>query len=862
MDWKIEKMELNQSVKKSLAIGLVLLLSFSTLLVLLPTVAADSSVNTYAYLSVAPNPVGVGQPVSLIMWLDKMPPVNEQNQALTFNDYTIEVTKPDGTKQTLGPYQSDYIASKYVSYTPDAVGNYTFVFKYLGETRNNVRHFSGAPLGNYTYLPSNSRVMPLTVLSTPIAMHYPPAELPTQYWQRPINEENREWSAIGSNWLGVPLSFGNGYDALGTFNPYTTAPNTAHILWTKQLLFGGIVGGEFDTKGFYTGLSYEEHWVPPAVVIIAGRLYYHLPLSNNPTGGGLACVDLRTGEQIWWKNISITLGQLLNFDSMNQHGVIPYLWRTGSTYTMYDAFSGEPILTMANASTGKIMFDDNGNMLVYVMNGARNWLAMWNSTKVEGLITLTGAADGYQWRPPVGRTLDWRTGIEWNVTIPEIPGQTLTLVGKDVLVSTKAYPDENPPLNQLTGYDAHTGKYLWSFNISEYAMVSRSNYLFGPIVDDVFTYFDQAKTVWFGYDAKTGKQLWGPTEPYDNPWGMYSQNYRGGGQPFVQVAYGKFYTTGYDGTVRCYELKTGKNLWNYFTGSSGYETVYGNYPMYGGVTIADGKLYITSNEHSPTSPNWRGGKLYCIDANNGTLLWSVAGWMIGPVIADGQMVVLNSYDEQIYSFGKGLTATTVSTPDIAVPKGTPVLIKGTVTDQSPGQTCLGIPAAGTPAISDEYMSAWMEYLYMQKPKPTNATGVPVHITATDANGVSVDVGTVTSSIDGKFSIMWTPPAEGMYTITASFSGSESYYASQDTAALAVSAASPVPDATSTPAITSPTIAPTTTVAPTTSVNPTASPSTAIENPSSFPTETVLIAIAAVAIVAVVTAAATILRKRA
>jgi hypothetical protein len=33
---------------------------------------------------------------------------------------------------------------------------------------------------------------------------------------------------------------------------------------------------------------------------------------------------------------------------------------------------------------------------------------------------------------------------------------------------------------------------------------------------------------------------------------------------------------------------------------------------------------------------------------------------------------------------------------------------------------------GIPAVSDESQSAWMEYVYMQKPKPI-AIGVPVQI---------------------------------------------------------------------------------------------------------------------------------------
>ncbi len=43
---------------------------------------------------------------------------------------------------------------------------------------------------------------------------------------------------------------------------------------------------------------------------------------------------------------------------------------------------------------------------------------------------------------------------------------------------------------------------------------------------------------------------------------------------------------------------------------------------------------------------------------------------------------------------------------MGAPLGTSVMITGSVTDQSPG-------AAGTPAISDEDMSAWMEYMYVQ-----------------------------------------------------------------------------------------------------------------------------------------------------
>ena len=125
----------------------------------------------------------------------------------------------------------------------------------------------------------------------------------------------------------------------------------------------------------------------------------------------------------------------------------------------------------------------------------------------------------------------------------------------------------------------------------------------------------------------------------------------------------------------------------------------------------------------------------------------------------------------------GPSATTVSAPTAIQTLGDKVQLQGSVTDQSPGTTALGYPAAGTPCIADAYMNLWMEYLYQQMPEPTNATGVPVTLTAVDPNGNIVNIGTTTSDITGNYVIAWTPPVPGTYTITATFLGTNSYYAS-------------------------------------------------------------------------------------
>jgi hypothetical protein len=101
---------------------------------------------------------------------------------------------------------------------------------------------------------------------------------------------------------------------------------------------------------------------------------------------------------------------------------------------------------------------------------------------------------------------------------------------------------------------------------------------------------------------------------------------------------------------------------------------------------------------------------------------------------------------------------------------------------------------GLPVVSDASQSAWMEYVYMQKPRPVDATGVPVTLSVVDANGNYREIGTVTSNADGFYSLSWKPDIEGTYTVYASFAGSESYWPSHAVSAFAVdlAAATPAP----------------------------------------------------------------------
>ena len=80
------------------------------------------------------------------------------------------------------------------------------------------------------------------------------------------------------------------------YNPYTTAPNTAHILWTKPVAFGGTIGGEFggsETSNFYSTSQYEPKFAP---IIMNGILYYTMypGASNLPIRMGSSRLADRT----------------------------------------------------------------------------------------------------------------------------------------------------------------------------------------------------------------------------------------------------------------------------------------------------------------------------------------------------------------------------------------------------------------------------------------------------------------------------------------------------------------------------------------------------------------------------------------
>jgi PQQ-like domain len=262
--------------------------------------------------------------------------------------------------------------------------------------------------------------------------------------------------------------------------------------------------------------------------------------------------------------------------------------------------------------------------------------------------------------------------------------------------------------------------------------------------------------------------LW--TSGNESAWNFYGMS--------DNIYQGKLITWGYGGELMAYDIQTGHILWNYTSKSVGLESWYGNTPISGAV-IADGKIYIYSTEHSPSQPYRRDAMIKCVNTTTGEEIWNVTHWAITAAISDGYLVALNYYDNSVYCYGRGPSATTVTADPKVARLGNKVLIEGTVTDQSPGgrQDESGVVVKAlkdSPAISDEFMGKWMEYWYAQRPMPEDAKGVNVTLSIVDPNNNYFELGTATSDLTGQFAYAFTPQVPGTYQVIAKFAGTGSY----------------------------------------------------------------------------------------
>ena len=405
----------------AILIATILTISMGTSITLATAHTPAWQIPTYSFCVVSPNPVGLGQTVNVNFWVNLPPPTANQQFGDRWTGMTVVVTKPDGTTETLGPFTSDDTGGTFTTYTPSAIGNYSFQMKFAGQTLagSNLAPAQTSPFIGDVFQPSSSNVVSLTVQQEQIT--YPGVvPLPTNYWTRPIYGENNYWNSISGNWLGLGVStFANTgmYNASANYNPYTTAPNTPHILWTRPIAWGGIIGGEYgnsETANYYSTSQYEPKFAP---IIMQGVLYYTQYPGASSYPAGWAAVDLHTGQTIWTKNTTEILlcGQLLNMITPNQYGALSYLWsnpvgnltagasRPGvlGSMEMWDAMTGNYILTVTGSVSMTLTSDGHGDLIGYFVNQTDKTLNMWNSTLCINLSVPSSNNNGI----PLGRQL-------------------------------------------------------------------------------------------------------------------------------------------------------------------------------------------------------------------------------------------------------------------------------------------------------------------------------------------------------------------------------------------------------------------------------------------------------------------------
>jgi outer membrane protein assembly factor BamB len=797
---------------------------------------------TYVYEVISPNPVGVGQDTSVIMFNPQVLHGAQYNNDLAdAYEYTLELEKPSGEKVTLpsdgSTYKSDSTGSTFAHFIPDEVGNWTLTVTfhemfYKWYDSSTFRDFYGVTFEPSTYSHT------LTVQEEPVEREFQTQPLPSEFWLRPIEGQNTPWWQVASNWLRGPHDYDNGGSG-NQYQPDGTGPRSGHILWTKQTEDGGLVGGaNFSTPGevFNAGHQYQTRFTRP--IIMWGRLYYEVPIVFQGTGGGWMCVDLKTGEDYWdgpkdfgssvvefnfggniyrfYSAIGPEFGYYYDWDTRNDHGVMTPGWLFTSNYaqSIHPRYGIVGQLNLTDVPSGYEAIGPKGEHYRYVFDNAGSrfspdyYLVEWNSSQV--FTSNTGEINASIYR---SNNIDWNVSASWMNDMSSV--STRAVQFNDILLGTNgSHPTGTSALQyeypspvtfwavnldpDSTQYDV--GELMWMKNIDTVPdPADGSEWLLIRAAEGVFVMGHMPMRQWAGYSMYTGDKLWetdAAGEAAFNPFGYYSYPSLINTESSA-IADGKFFTGGYTGAIHCYDLNNGSLLWRYEAPT--YQPIFEYYTLMVG-PIVDGMIYIGTHEHSADTPLFKGSKTRCLDIETGEPIWEMTGWAhpYTLAVADGCLVYWNNYDHQAYSVGKGPSSTTVAaSPKVSV-NGDSILVEGTVMDVSAGTTQPEQAARfpnGVPAVSDMSMSDWMAYVYMQKPRPTDTVGVNVTISVLDPNNNCYDIGTVTGDANGFYSGTFTPEVPGLYTVFTTFQGSESYWPSSAVTAINVEeapAATPEP----------------------------------------------------------------------
>ena len=649
----------------AIMISVFFVLSMTSATMLIPNASSHTppeSCPTNAFITTTPQTIGVGQYTTIIVWVDRYSPTAGGTVGQRWPGYTINITKPDGTTQIIGPWTcSSALGSDWQTYTPDQVGTYKLVFSWPGATVVASEVVLSHADINDTMLGDTSEPCYLTVQEAPVPT-WPETPLPTDYWTRPINAMNREWSTLASNWLrGAWLLPGN-------FQNEGTGPKSAHILWTAPIQAsspstmgypGGIADAQWPTMQNNLN-DYDEPWVTP--IIMNGIIYYNSPVTAVSSKYGYYAVDLHTGERIWYKNgtdnglnnpfiqaavgnsysygqqyMALTQGQMLFYSSANGEGVASYLWMqgaqsfTGSTtsngiWYMLDATTGNLILTITNVPSGTAATDQQGDLLIYSYNANTGTFLCWNSTQAIYPSGPTGT-NQQMWRPQTGMVINAVNDTAW-VNASTTWGTSLTPLLKEALKTPHSGYSMNvtdPSLRGLPGSmtiltdNQREPKQIFGrSNPTTYAAAVASPsadymYIWLATINEGATAYSPWPTLpntvntnlGFTVTLNYNKTIPVPLPGLNHTWSVSTVNYDAD-VFFVQNQQTR--------QTWCYRLSTGDLLW----GPTIQKPQIAYYTWGGGSGVA-GSVYY--GIHLAMDANNYNGQIYAYNVTNGNLLW-------------------------------------------------------------------------------------------------------------------------------------------------------------------------------------------------------------------------------------------------
>jgi outer membrane protein assembly factor BamB len=531
-----------------------------------------------------------------------------------------------------------------------------------------------------------------------------PSKPPTLAWNRTLEYDVGHGYIIaygeGKIFVGTEDGLINGIDAkTGNVIWQSPSTSTSHI-YGGVYIDGKVIHGGLDNNMYawnattgqklwtYNPGTWYGQWASDSGAAY-GMIYEH------NQDNYIYAINATTGKMVW-RSMGPGIGYsgcLVIADGKVYSPMGEYQYRDFQTgvyaypeYNCYDAYTGKLIWTLpleTGAGPGLHECIAYGNLYIIPTKGSPAIPGFWeyggggtlgelwciSSAVPDSSMFMSDPAHSAEGSGPTNLALKWKfqTGAE-------IVSQPTEANGVCYFGSLD---------NKIYAVDANTGSQKWTFTTG-YQVKSSLAVVGGK----VYSGADDGNI--YCLDANTGTQLW---KTYA---GGVTKNQLGSGTylniaPPVRsspmVLNGKVYVGSLDGNLYCLDANSGSVVWKYAT----------NGPILATPTIVSGKIFFPSSTGGypmtlATPP--ANGDFYCLDANNGSVLWQnaipyvlneTAGYgnflFASPTVAEGMVFVSNGF---LYNYAfNATTGATIWTHKQKFNSGTPFQTGGAIQMNAP-----------------------------------------------------------------------------------------------------------------------------------------------------------------------------------